>query len=67
MAVHLFGAPAPVDELREIADEHGLTRIEDCAQAWLTELPGGRPVGRVGEVGCFQPPAVEHITHGNHR
>ncbi|WP_242454269.1 DegT/DnrJ/EryC1/StrS family aminotransferase [Bailinhaonella thermotolerans] len=39
MAVHLFGAPAPVDELRALADEHGLVLLEDCAQAWLTELP----------------------------
>ncbi|MGW4470420.1 DegT/DnrJ/EryC1/StrS family aminotransferase [Nonomuraea sp. NPDC004354] len=39
MAVHLFGAPARVDALRALADEHGLTLIEDCAQAWLTELP----------------------------
>ncbi|MGI5272825.1 DegT/DnrJ/EryC1/StrS family aminotransferase [Nonomuraea sp. CA-218870] len=39
MAVHLFGAPARVDELRALADAHGLALIEDCAQAWLTELP----------------------------
>ncbi|MFI7440067.1 DegT/DnrJ/EryC1/StrS family aminotransferase [Nonomuraea indica] len=39
MAVHLFGAPARIDELRALADAHGLALIEDCAQAWLTELP----------------------------
>ncbi|MEU6729796.1 DegT/DnrJ/EryC1/StrS family aminotransferase, partial [Nonomuraea wenchangensis] len=51
MAVHLFGAPARVAELRALADEHGLTLIEDCAQAWLTELPGGRYAGTAGHVG----------------
>ncbi|MBN6051797.1 DegT/DnrJ/EryC1/StrS family aminotransferase [Nonomuraea sp. RK-328] len=39
MAVHLLGAPARIDELRALADAHGLALIEDCAQAWLTELP----------------------------
>ena len=33
IAVHLFGHPAEMDELREIADEKGLFLIEDSAQA----------------------------------
>jgi len=65
MAVHLFGAPAPVDELRAIADRHGLRLIEDCAQAWLTELPGGRLAGTVGEVACFSLQQWKHITCGD--
>src|SRR5699024_9859731 len=36
IAVHLFGQPAPVTELRELADRHGIYLIEDCAQAYLT-------------------------------
>ncbi|GAA3466932.1 DegT/DnrJ/EryC1/StrS family aminotransferase [Nonomuraea roseola] len=43
MAVHLFGAAARIDELRALADRHGLALIEDCAQAWLTELPAQGP------------------------
>ncbi|MEU4696102.1 DegT/DnrJ/EryC1/StrS family aminotransferase [Nonomuraea dietziae] len=43
MAVHLFGAAARIDELRALADRHGLALIEDCAQAWLTELPDHGP------------------------
>lgn len=65
MAVHLFGAAAALDELRTIADEHGLMLIEDCAQAWLGELPDGRPVGGVGEVGCFSLQQWKHITCGD--
>ncbi|GAA3538994.1 hypothetical protein GCM10022419_018760 [Nonomuraea rosea] len=65
MAVHLFGAPARVRELRELADEHGLTLIEDCAQAWLTELPGGALAGTAGQVGCLSLQQWKHITCGD--
>lgn len=65
MAVHLFGAPARVGELRALADEHGLTLIEDCAQAWLTELPGGGLAGTAGQVGCLSLQQWKHITCGD--
>ncbi|MFC7586202.1 DegT/DnrJ/EryC1/StrS family aminotransferase [Nonomuraea antimicrobica] len=65
MAVHLFGAPARIDELRALADEHGLALIEDCAQAWLTGLPGGRLAGTVGQVGCLSLQQWKHITCGD--
>ncbi|HWO93201.1 MAG TPA: DegT/DnrJ/EryC1/StrS family aminotransferase [Dehalococcoidia bacterium] len=52
MAVNLFGHPAPLLRLREIADRHGLFLIEDNAQA-----PGatvdGRYAGTVGHLGIF--------------
>ncbi|MEV0389096.1 DegT/DnrJ/EryC1/StrS family aminotransferase [Nonomuraea sp. NPDC050643] len=65
MAVHLFGAPAKVGELRALADEHGLTLVEDCAQAWLTELPGGRYAGTAGHVGTLSLQQWKHITCGD--
>ncbi|WP_220040217.1 DegT/DnrJ/EryC1/StrS family aminotransferase [Nonomuraea aridisoli] len=65
MAVHLFGAPARAGELRALADEHGLTLIEDCAQAWLTELPGGRYAGTAGHVGTLSLQQWKHITCGD--
>jgi dTDP-4-amino-4,6-dideoxygalactose transaminase len=65
MAVHLFGAPAPVDELRAMADAHGIVLIEDCAQAWLTELPGGRLAGTAGAVGTLSLQQWKHITCGD--
>ncbi|MGP3960355.1 DegT/DnrJ/EryC1/StrS family aminotransferase [Nonomuraea sp. 3N208] len=65
MAVHLFGAPARIGELRDLADEHGLTLIEDCAQAWLTELPGGRYAGTAGHVGTLSLQQWKHITCGD--
>ena len=52
MAVNLFGHPARLAPLREIADRHGLFLIEDNAQA-----PGavyhGRPAGTIGDLGVF--------------
>ena len=46
--VHLFGQPAPMDELQEIARRYRLRVIEDCAQA-----PGatykGKKVGTLGD------------------
>lgn len=65
IAVHLFGAPAKVRELRALADEHGLMLIEDCAQAWLTELPGGGLAGTAGQVGCLSLQQWKHITCGD--
>ena len=65
LAVHLLGAPAPVAELREIADEHRLMLIEDCAQAFLTEPAPGRLAGSYGHIGCFSLQQSKHITSGD--
>lgn len=54
IAVHFCGYPADVLALRELCDEHGLTLIEDCAQAICAVLDdSGRQVGTVGELGAF--------------
>jgi dTDP-4-amino-4,6-dideoxygalactose transaminase len=54
IAVHFCGYPADVLALRELCDEHGLTLIEDCAQAICAEVDdSGRQVGTVGELGAF--------------
>ncbi|RKX33742.1 MAG: erythromycin biosynthesis sensory transduction protein eryC1 [Verrucomicrobia bacterium] len=52
VAVHLFGQPAPMDEIMDVAERHGLDVIEDCAQAHLARYRG-RPVGLIGDVGTF--------------
>ncbi|MFI5490388.1 DegT/DnrJ/EryC1/StrS family aminotransferase [Micromonospora echinaurantiaca] len=65
VAVHLFGAAAPVDTLREIADQYGVALIEDCAQAYLTALPDGRLAGTVGHASCFSLQQYKHITCGD--
>ena len=50
--VHLYGQPARMREIREIADRHDLRIIEDAAQAHGAELDGQR-CGSFGDIGCF--------------
>ena len=50
--VHLFGHPAPMDEIIEIADKYGSYVIEDAAQAHGAKYKG-RKVGSIGYVSYF--------------
>ncbi|MDE7434623.1 MAG: DegT/DnrJ/EryC1/StrS family aminotransferase [Lachnospiraceae bacterium] len=52
MAVHLYGQPAPMQEIREIADRHGLKVIEDSAQAHGATYRGRR-TGSLGDAAGF--------------
>lgn len=52
IVVHLFGHPAPMDEILAIAKAHDLAVIEDCAQATGAQYKG-RIVGTMGDFGCF--------------
>ena len=52
IAVHLYGRPAEMDTLRRLCDAHGITLIEDAAQAHGA-LYRGRRAGSIGDVGCF--------------
>jgi dTDP-4-amino-4,6-dideoxygalactose transaminase len=50
--VHLFGQPAPLDELLALAQPRGIQIIEDCAQA-IGATYKGKPAGSMGAMGCF--------------
>jgi len=50
--VHWFGYPTEMDPLMSIADEHGLTVIEDCAHAYGT-VYRGRKAGTIGAMACW--------------
>jgi dTDP-4-amino-4,6-dideoxygalactose transaminase len=52
LPVHLYGHPADLDPIMEIARRHNLWIIEDCAQAHGA-LYKGRPVGSSGIAGAF--------------
>lgn len=52
VVVHLFGLPARMDEIMEVARRHGLFVIEDCAQAVGARYKG-TPVGLIGDCGTF--------------
>ena len=52
VAVDIFGCPADMGPIMELAREHGLIVIEDAAQAPGAEL-GGRSAGTLGHIGVF--------------
>jgi dTDP-4-amino-4,6-dideoxygalactose transaminase len=63
MPVHLYGHPAAMDGLREVAARHGLAIVEDAAQAHLAAL-GGRPVGTLGAAAAFSFYPTKNMTAG---
>jgi UDP-N-acetylglucosamine 2-epimerase len=63
VVTHLFGNPCEMDAILELALQHGLAVIEDCAQAFLARSQG-RLVGTLGTIGCFSLQQGKHITTG---
>ncbi|WP_110239743.1 DegT/DnrJ/EryC1/StrS family aminotransferase [Nocardioides gilvus] len=63
MPVHLYGHPADMKALQEIADRHGLKIFEDAAQAHGASLDG-TPVGGFGDFGMFSMYPTKNMTSG---
>jgi 8-amino-3,8-dideoxy-alpha-D-manno-octulosonate transaminase len=63
MPVHMRGAPADLDAIMGIAVEHGLTVVEDVAQADGASYRGRR-LGSIGDLGAFSLQFNKIITTG---
>jgi len=63
VAVDLYGSPADLKPIREIADKHGLKVIEDAAQAHGA-VYDNRPVGSYADVACWSFYASKNMTTG---
>jgi dTDP-4-amino-4,6-dideoxygalactose transaminase len=63
MPVHLYGHPAAMDQLAEVAAQHGLALFEDAAQAHAASLHS-RPVGSFGVFGAFSFYPTKNMTSG---
>ncbi len=63
IVVHLLGNPAEMDEITEIAEEHKLAVIEDCAQAIGAKYKN-KLVGIIGHLGAFSFQETKNIATG---
>jgi dTDP-4-amino-4,6-dideoxygalactose transaminase len=63
LPVHFAGRACDMDALSEIAQDHGLKIIEDCAHAIETEYRG-RKTGTFGDFGCFSFYVTKNVVTG---
>ena len=63
VAVYFAGLPADMDRLGEIAGRHGLSVIEDAAQAHGARW-GDRGVGAIGSIGAFSFQSSKNLNAG---
>lgn len=61
--VHLYGQPADMDPILEIAEKHDLKVIEDAAQAHGSTYKG-KKIGSIGDLGCFSFYPTKNMTTG---
>jgi dTDP-4-amino-4,6-dideoxygalactose transaminase len=64
LVVHMLGGVARLDELKSLADQHGIALIEDCAQAFGATYQG-QGVGGIGTIGTYSFNEYKTITCGD--
>ncbi|PTS95977.1 DegT/DnrJ/EryC1/StrS family aminotransferase [Pedobacter sp. HMWF019] len=63
LVVHIFGHPADMDPIMDLAKKHNLYVVEDCAQAPMAKYKG-KYVGTIGDLGIFSLNYHKHIHTG---
>ncbi len=63
MPVHVGGNPADMQAFIELGQKYKLAILEDAAQAPGAGF-GGRPVGAIGDAGCFSFQSSKNLTAG---
>jgi 8-amino-3,8-dideoxy-alpha-D-manno-octulosonate transaminase len=63
MPVHMCGSMADIKALKVITDKHNLLLLEDACQA-IGGTFDGKPLGSIGDLGCFSFDYVKTITCG---
>ncbi|MFV0529918.1 MAG: DegT/DnrJ/EryC1/StrS family aminotransferase [Flavobacteriales bacterium] len=63
MPVHMCGAMADLDALKDLCDKHNIFLLEDACQAYAGTYKG-KFLGTIGHVGCFSFDYVKTITCG---
>ncbi|SNZ00143.1 DegT/DnrJ/EryC1/StrS family aminotransferase [Flagellimonas pacifica] len=63
MPVHMCGSMADLDKLQAICKKHNLLLLEDACQA-IGGTYQGKPLGSIGDLGCFSFDYVKTITCG---
>lgn len=63
MPVDIYGLPAEMDTIKKIAEKHGLSLIEDAAQAHGA-LYKGKPPGSFADMACWSFYASKNMTTG---
>lgn len=62
--VHLYGLPVDMDPILQLAEQHNLAVIEDCAQCFLGEYHG-RLAGTLGHMASFSFENTKHMSTGD--
>jgi perosamine synthetase len=61
--IHMFGQPAEMDALKELAQDKGVALVEDAAQAHGAEYKNQK-AGSIGDMGCFSFYATKNMAIG---